>query len=172
MKISNFLIALLMSCFAVISFAEPPAVGTPAPDFSLPDQAGKTHTLSDYSGNWLLLYFYPKDDTPGCTQEACNFRDDWARLQQMGVVVLGVSLDSVASHKAFAEKYHLPFPLLADLDGNTARAYGAKALLWAKRYTFIINPAGIIAETYLKVDPATHANEVISALERHLSSPP
>ena len=162
-------IALLSSGLTV---AATPMPGDTAPAFELIDQNMQSQSLEQYSGNWVVLYFYPKDDTPGCTQEACNFRDDWARLQQMGVVVLGVSLDSVASHKAFAEKYHLPFPLLADLDGNTARAYGAKALLWAKRYTFIINPAGIIAETYLKVDPATHANEVISALERHLSSPP
>ena len=161
----------LVSSLASSALAATPMPGDTAPDFELIDQNMQTQALRNYAGKWVVLYFYPKDDTPGCTEEACNFRDDWAQLQQMGVAVLGVSLDDVASHKAFAEKYHLPFPLLADLDGSTAKAYGAKALLWAKRYTFIINPDGKIAETYLKVDPKTHSREVIAALKGHMSTP-
>ena len=170
MKISNFLIALLMSCFAVISFAEPPAVGTPAPDFSLPDQAGKTHTLSDYSGNWLLLYFYPKDDTPGCTTEACALRDHITVLHAMGAKVVGVSLDDVASHAEFAKKHELPFTLLADTEAVVTKRYDALrdmlVMQFAKRYSFLISPDGKIAKRYLDVDPDAHAGEVIADLKQ------
>lgn len=96
---------------------ELPEVGKPAPDFQLRDQTGKPHALKDYQGKWLVLYFYPKDDTPGCTQEACSFRDDLAQLAEMGAAVVGISVDDSESHAAFAKKYHLPFPLLADRDG-------------------------------------------------------
>jgi len=97
--------------------------GSAAPDFALPDQNGQTHRLSDFSGRWLVLYFYPRDDTPGCTREACRFRDDIGVLGNLGAAVVGVSVDSAGSHADFARKYQLPFPLLSDPDGRTARAF-------------------------------------------------
>lgn len=143
--------------------------GDPAPAFELRDQHGKMHHLSDYQGQWLVLYFYPKDDTPGCTSEACEFRDDFMTLQGMDVRLLGVSLDDVKSHKEFAEKYHLPFPLLSDRTGEVARVYGS---LWklgpirfARRHTFIIDPQGRMAKIYRSVAPKTHSDQVIGDLE-------
>ncbi|MCG2633458.1 MAG: peroxiredoxin [Gammaproteobacteria bacterium] len=170
--ISLFVAALLICLVGNTQAATPPAAGEAAPPFQLLDQNLKSHALGDYAGDWVILYFYPKDDTPGCTREACSFRDNWASLQQLGAVVLGVSLDDVSSHKAFAEKYHLPFPLLADPQGVTAQAYGAKPALslWAKRYTFIIDPKGTIAKAYLKVDPETHSQQVISDLTALISA--
>ena len=144
------------------------ASGSPAPDFRLLDQYGKPHSLADYRGRWVVLYFYPKDDTPGCTKEACAFRDDIRQLQQMQVALLGVSLDSVDSHRGFAKKYSLPFPLLADPGGEVAGAYGA---LWslgpirfARRHSFIIDPQGRIARIYRAVTPGGHSDEVIQDL--------
>lgn len=143
--------------------------GDPAPAFELRDQHGKMHHLSDYQGQWLVLYFYPKDDTPGCTSEACEFRDDFMTLQGMDVRLLGVSLDDVKSHKEFAEKYHLPFPLLSDRTGEVARVYGS---LWklgpirfARRHTFIIDPQGELAKIYRSVASKTHSDQVIGDLE-------
>jgi len=143
--------------------------GDTAPGFELMDQHGMVHSLSGYAGQWLVLYFYPRDDTPGCTREACAFRDDIPILKRMGVAVLGVSTDEVESHREFAEKYHLPFPLLADSKGDVARAYGALfslgPLKFARRQTFIIAPDGHIARIYRKVKPATHSDEVIRDIE-------
>lgn len=142
--------------------------GEPAPDFSLMDQSGKVHRLSGYQGGWVVLYFYPKDDTPGCTKEACEFRDDHNRLTEMGVVLLGVSTDEIESHQAFAEKYHLPFPLLSDAHGEVAKRYGSLLQLgpikFAKRHSFIIDPEGRIAHIYRDVTPKTHSDEVIAQL--------
>ena len=139
-------------------------VGAAAPAFALKDQAGKVHALADYRGRWVVLYFYPKDDTPGCTTEACNFRDDLHTLRALNVQVLGVSMDDSQSHARFAEKYRLPFPLLADTDGVATRAYGA---LWslgpvkfAKRHSFIIDPEGRLAKIYRDVKPETHSREL------------
>ncbi|MEF8793084.1 peroxiredoxin [Thiohalorhabdus sp.] len=143
-------------------------VGGAAPGFELVDQDGELRRLADYRGQWLVLYFYPKDDTPGCTTEACNFRDDVPRLRRMETRVLGVSVDSRNSHAAFAEEHHLPFPLLSDRDGEVARAYGSYVGLgpirFAKRNTFIIDPDGSIARIYRKVKPATHSDEVVTAV--------
>lgn len=145
------------------------AIGDPAPDFALLDQHGEMHGLEQYRGRWLVLYFYPKDDTPGCTTEACEFRDDIHILERMGVSVVGVSLDDVDSHQEFAEKYHLPFTLLSDADGEVARRYGALTSLgfirFAKRHTFIIDPAGRIARIYRSVSPRRHSDEVIADLK-------
>ena len=120
------------------------------------------------SGRWLVLYFYPKDDTPGCTTEACEFRDDIHILKKMGVSVAGVSLDDVKSHQEFAEKYHLPFALLSDARGEVARRYGALTsfgfVKFAKRHTFIIDPEGNIAKIYRSVSPRRHSEEVIADL--------
>lgn len=143
--------------------------GDPAPDFELLDQHGQQHGLARYQGQWLVLYFYPKDDTPGCTAEACEFRDDLLVLRRMAVAVVGVSLDKVQSHAEFAAKYHLSFPLLSDRDGEVARAYGALfrlgPLRFAKRHTFLVDPAGRIARIYRKVDPKTHSDQVIRDLQ-------
>ena len=121
--------------------------GDDAPHFSLNDAQGKIHHLSDYAGQYLVLYFYPKDDTPGCTKEACHFRDDLSQLEILGAKVVGISVDTSESHAKFAKKYNLPFPLLADSDGNVAKTYGALTDLYlikiAKRYTYLITPMGL-----------------------------
>lgn len=147
-----------------------PKVGTRAPAFHLPDQLGKLHDLTAYSGKWVVLYFYPKDDTPGCTQEACAFRDDLHVLTGLGAQVVGISVDASVSHAEFANKYHLPFPLLADKNGKVAASYGALwnlgALVFAKRYTFLINPQGLIARVYLNVDTSRHSQEIIEDLKK------
>ncbi len=145
-----------------------PAVGDAAPEFSLQDQNGEWHSLEQHRGKWITLYFYPKDDTPGCTKEACAFRDNIFAYDDLGAMILGVSLDDVESHEAFAEKYSLPFPILADTDKSTAREYGVYtkivAFEMAKRETFVINPDGIIVKHYPKVSPASHAEEVLNDL--------
>lgn len=145
-------------------------VGSAAPDFALPDQRGQTHRLADYAGRWLVLYFYPKDDTPGCTQQACSLRDDIGSLDKLGAAVVGVSVDDVASHAEFARKFSLPFTLLADADGATAAAYGSLLNLgvvrFARRHTFIVAPDGRIAARFDKVDTARHAFDVAQTLRQ------
>ena len=139
-----------------------------APTFSLPDQDSVTRSLSDYVGKKVLLYFYPKDDTPGCTTEACNFRDSYEELKKMGLVVLGVSKDSVKSHKKFVEKFSLPFPLLADVDQKVCDAYGVwknkkfmgREYMGIERMSFLIDEKGNIEKIYESVKPATHTDEV------------
>jgi peroxiredoxin Q/BCP len=147
-----------------------PIVGQIAPDFSLPDQNGVVHTLKEYSGKWLVLYFYPKDDTPGCTQEACAFRDDLHKLTALGAQVVGISVDDGKSHAEFAKKYHLPFPLLADSDKEVAARYGVLMNLLfikiAKRYTFLIDPQGNINKVYDKVETSRHSQEIIDDLNK------
>jgi len=147
-------------------------VGTKAPAFTLPDQNGKPHALIAYKGKWVLLYFYPKDDTPGCTKEACTIRDAYAEFKKEGIVVLGVSTDSVKSHKKFAEKYELPFTLLSDEDKEVVTKYGVwgkkkfmgKEYMGTKRDSFLINPNGVIAKIYEGVKPADHADEVLATV--------
>ncbi len=144
-----------------------------APVFSLPDQDGVVHTLSQYKGKWVVLYFYPRDDTPGCTKEACNFRDSSQDFKKLGVVILGVSKDSVTSHKKFAEKYHLNFPLLSDESKETIIAYHAwgekkfmgKVFEGVKRTTTLIDPEGNIKKTYENVNPLIHASQVLSDIQ-------
>lgn len=172
-KISLLLFAclLVMLIFSRISAAaEVPQVGEDAPSFRLTDQHGQIRTLAEFSGKWTVLYFYPKDDTPGCTKEACSFRDDLAQLEKLGARVVGISVDDTDSHSKFAEKYHLPFPLLADQDGKVAASYGALVNLvvmkLAKRYTFLINPAGKVAKVYLSVDTSRHSQEIIDDLKK------
>jgi thioredoxin-dependent peroxiredoxin len=138
------------------------AIGSKAPGFSAPDQDGKIHKLSDYKGRWLLLYFYPKDNTPGCTTEACTIRDSYADFQKIGAAVLGVSKDSVKSHTGFAGKYNLPFPILSDGEKTIIKAYGADGLF--ARISYLIDPNGIVAKAYEKVKPAEHAAEAINDL--------
>ncbi len=138
----------------------------PAPGFELEDQDAKTHRLADYRGRWVVLYFYPKDRSPACTTEACNFRDDLPTLRALGVQILGVSVDNTKSHARFAEKHSLPFPLLADHGGAVAKSYGSLwsfgPLRFAKRHTFIIDPEGKIARIYRDVKPKEHSRQVIA----------
>lgn len=155
---------------AGLAQAAVPEAGQPAPDFELPDQQGKTRKLADWRGKWLVLYFYPKNDTPGCTEEACTFRDDWLQLQALGAEVVGISVDSSASHAAFAQKYKLPFPLLADEKGEVAARYGTLSdwlvYKFAKRYTFVIDPQGRMAKAYRSVDTAKHSAEIVADLKQ------
>ena len=148
---------------------ELPQVGQPAPNFQLPDQNGKVHALQDFSGKWLVLYFYPKDDTPGCTQEACSFRDDLNQLTEMGAAVAGISVDDSDSHAEFAKKYHLPFPLLADKNGAVADSYGALLNLGilkvARRFTFLIDPQGKVNKVYLSVETSRHSKDIIADMK-------
>lgn len=141
----------------------------PAPNFALPDQTGTVHRLGDFGGRWLVVYFYPKDDTPGCTAEACSFRDGYAELAERGIAVVGISKDSVKSHAKFAHKFHLNFPLLSDPEGQVIKAYGA----WGRkkfmgrefegilRQSFLISPGGQIVSHYPKVTPKDHAAEIL-----------
>ncbi len=166
-SLAAILLAAALSLGPAGARAALPAAGDPAPAFSLEDQSGKPRNLAEFRGKWVVLYFYPKDDTPGCTEEACNFRDDIFTLEQMGAQVLGVSLDDSASHAQFAKKYSLPFPLLADPSGKVTSSYGAltDGSRYAKRYTFLVNPAGKVAKVYTKVETSRHSADVIEDLK-------
>jgi len=145
-------------------------VGSKAPNFTLSDQNSIQHQLSDYEGSWVILYFYPKDDTPGCTTQACDFRDAVKRIIASKSNVFGVSLDSVESHKRFADKNNLPFSLLSDESGEVSEAYDSlnnfMSFKSAKRNTFIIDPDGKIAKIYLSVKPSTHSQMVLNDLNQ------
>ncbi len=169
--------ALYCACVAAAYFAAAgtvlaatPDVGAPAPAFRLQDQAGAWHALNDYRGKWVVLYFYPKDDTPGCTTQACEFRDNIFAFNKLGAAILGISVDDVASHKQFAEEHSLPFTLLADSTKETAKSYGvlrsALGLMEiASRETFIIDPQGRVAKHYASVDPKGHSQMVLADLK-------
>lgn len=145
----------------------------PAPDFSLLDQNGATHSLRDYRGKKVVLYFYPKDDTPGCTTEACSFRDDYPAFQKSNAVILGISPDPVKSHKKFANKHSLPFPILSDVEHKVCEMYGVwgKKKFMGKEYdgvfrtTFIISTDGLIEKVFEGVKPDVHSMEVLEALK-------
>ena len=153
----------------LLSRSVKPAEGANAPDFTLPSQEGTPITLKDYRGKWVVLYFYPKDQTPGCSREAHNFQVDQPKYAERDAVVLGVSLDSVESHKKFCTKEGLNFKLLADTDHKVTAAYGSLTNLgvvkFAARNTFLIDPAGKIAKTYTSVNPTSHSAEVLSELD-------
>jgi peroxiredoxin Q/BCP len=161
---------------ALITFSLPvtagagPGVGEAAPEFRLQDQAGEWHSLEQYRGNWVALYFYPKDDTPGCTKEACAFRDNIFAFDEIGATIIGVSLDDTASHKEFAEKYSLPFTILSDADGSTAEAYGVLSSMgtfrFAERQSFLIDPDGTVRKHYPKVNAEKHSEEVLADLKQ------
>lgn len=161
---------ILFFTLAPTGFAtEQPGVGTVAPEFELADQTGQLHSLEDYRGQWVVLYFYPKDETPGCTTEACEFRDNIFAFRELNAQILGVSLDDVDSHREFAENHSLPFPLLADVDGRAADAYGVKTRMLgmtvAKRQTFIVDPDGNVAKHYETVKPGEHSAAIIGDLK-------
>ncbi|MFM7324755.1 MAG: thioredoxin-dependent thiol peroxidase [Nodosilinea sp.] len=147
--------------------------GDPAPDFSLPDAEGKIYSLADLKGQRLVLYFYPRDNTPGCTKQACGFRDAYGAYQEKNVVILGVSTDDAKSHAKFTAKYALPFPLLVDSDGAVASRYGVyglkkfmgKEYMGVTRSTFVIGADGTLEQVYLKVKPETHADTVLADLD-------
>lgn len=147
-----------------------PAVGSPAPKFSLPSQHGDIVSLQAFRGAWVVLYFYPKDLTTGCTREAHNFQLDLPKFAARHAVILGVSVDSVASHKNFCAKEGLDFKLLSDTSGAVSKAYGSLTNLgivkFSARHTFVIDPAGQIAKTYFSVNPARHSDEVLADLDR------
>jgi peroxiredoxin Q/BCP len=137
-----------------------------APNFSLENAENKQVSLSDYAGKWVLLYFYPKDDTPGCTTEACTLRDNFPFYEDTGVSVIGISKDTPVSHLRFKEKYELPFELLSDIDGKVSETYESGIGDTPKRISYLINPEGIIVKVYKKVTPATHAEEVLADLKQ------
>lgn len=148
--------------------------GQPAPTFSLPDQNGETHSLEDYAGRWLVLYFYPKDGTPLCTAEACYFRDEQSSIASFDdAAVVGISMDTPTSHKLFAEEHQLNFPLLSDPDHVVTEAYGCwqpedtpdREYLGIVRSTFLISPEGVIAKSYRQVTPEGHAEQIIHDLQ-------
>lgn len=146
-----------------------PKIGRKAPAIKLPDQDGKVHALKEYAGKWVVLYFYPKDDTPGCTAEACSFRDSFSALRRAGVVILGVSVDPAKKHARFIEKYSLPFPLLSDENKEVVEKYGVwgekkfmgRKYMGTVRTTFVIDPGGMLAKIYENVKPVEHADEVL-----------
>lgn len=149
--------------------SDPLRLGQAAPTFDLNDQSGNRHTLASHLGKWLVIYFYPKDDTPGCTKEACAFRDEYKVISATNTQVLGISIDKQTSHAAFAEKYQLPFPLLADTNGEVAKKYHALTSLgpvkFAKRHTFIVDPQGNLQKIYRKVNAAQHSQQIIHDLK-------
>ena len=168
MKLKSIIIVSVIANFLALSSSTIAGlkVGDKAPNFDLKDQNNITHTLSNYEGQWVVLYFYPKDDTPGCTTQACDFRDAVKRIIASKAVVFGLSVDSVRSHKLFAEKYNLPFSLLADETREVSELYDSLSSFFkvANRNTFIIDPEGNIAKIYLSVNPKTHSEMVLSDL--------
>jgi peroxiredoxin Q/BCP len=165
----QFIIVALLLPISLASLAQI-KVGSKAPNFTLSDQNSIQHQLSDYEGSWVILYFYPKDDTPGCTTQACDFRDAVKRIIASKSNVFGVSLDSVESHKRFADKNNLPFSLLSDESGEVSEAYDSlnnfMSFKSAKRNTFIIDPDGKVAKIYLSVKPSTHSQMVLNDLNQ------
>jgi len=143
-------------------------INQPAPDFSLADAQGISHSLKDFQGQWLVLYFYPKDNTPGCTTEACSLRDDLAQFKNLNTTVIGISTDNSASHLKFIAKQSLNFTLLADTDGKVSKRYSALFKLgpikFSKRHSFIINPEGNITKIYRSVSPSLHSQELLNDL--------
>ncbi len=167
-RLSRLLLLALLCGFVTSAFAATPPPGQAAPGFRLQDQNGHWRTLADYRGHWLVMYFYPKDFTPGCTTEVCTFRDDIAKLRKAGADVIGVSLDDVESHAKFAEKYRVPFPLLADSKHEVSKAYGVLSSTvgfhYARRTTFLIDPQGKVAKVYENVDPEKNSAQVLGDL--------
>lgn len=166
----SVLTLMFLSATTMARATEAPAIGSAAPAFKLQDQNGQWHTLEEYKGKWLALYFYPKDNTPGCTTQACEFRDNIFAFRDAGAVIVGISLDDMASHKKFAEQHGLPFTLLADSTKETARTYGVLTKMMgvmevAQRDTFLIDPNGKIVKHYVRVDPKGHSQIVLADIK-------
>ncbi|MCU0568099.1 MAG: peroxiredoxin [Oculatellaceae cyanobacterium Prado106] len=140
------------------------SVGATAPNFTVKDTNGNTVSLADYAGKTVVLYFYPKDDTPGCTKEACGFRDNYSAYQGKDIVVFGVSMDNEASHQAFTQKFNLPFPLLADTEGALTKGFDVDGGGYSKRVTFVIDGTGKVAKVYDSVKTDTHAIDILADL--------
>jgi len=172
LRILLFLLVLIVAVLLVprvLSRSAAPTVGSSAPDFTLSSQDGTPVSLKDYRGKWVVLYFYPKDQTPGCSREAHNFEVDQPKYAERNAVVLGVSVDSVESHKRFCTKDGLNFKLLADTDKKVSEAYGSLTnfgvVKFSTRNTFLIDPSGKIAKAYISVDPVKHSQEVLADLD-------
>jgi thioredoxin-dependent peroxiredoxin len=174
-----FFVLNIITLFFIMGIAKgedamPLKVGDLAPDFQLKDEAGKMRTLAEFRGKKVALYFYPKDNTPGCTREACSLRDGYSTLQEAGIVILGVSFDTSESHRKFKDKHNLPFILLSDGKKEVAKAYGASGgllgALMAKRYTYLIDENGKIVHIFKKVDVSNHAEEVLQAFSMYSKS--
>lgn len=166
----RYVLAAVLITWLGGAYAEGPTLGGPAPDFKLQDQNGKWRTLADFRGKWVALYFYPKDQTPGCTTQACEFRDNIFAFRDANAAIVGVSVDDVESHKKFSEKHGLPFPILADASKETAKKYGVLksylgAMELAKRDTFLIDPEGRIVKHYADVDPKGHSQIVLKDIK-------
>ncbi len=163
-------LALLLWRMSAYASRNLPKAGGEAPDFALTDQNGKLRPLGEFRGKWLVLYFYPRDDTPGCAEQAARFRDAMRELEALGANVCGVSVDDSASHAAFARKYNLPFALLADSKGEIATRYGSLrnfgVMKFAKRNTFLVDPQGKIARVYVGVNPALNTQHVTDDLRK------
>jgi peroxiredoxin Q/BCP len=166
----SVVLALIVLVPRLLSRSTPPTAGSSAPDFTLPSQDGSPVSLKDYHGKWVVLYFYPRDQTPGCSREAHNFQLDQPKYAERNAVVLGVSLDSVDSHQKFCAKEGLNFKLLADTDHKVTSSYGTLTNLGvvklAARHTFLIDPSGKIAKAYTRVDPLQHSVEVLAELDQ------
>ena len=169
MKTLVLTLAVLLALAGIAAAADPPAVGTNAPDFTLKSQETKTVSLHDFKGKWVVLYFYPKDMTPGCTIEAHNFQVDQPKYDKMNAAIVGVSVDPVDSHVEFCTKENLTFKLLSDVEKKVVNMYGSTQTLGklgdvAARNTFLIDPKGVIRKVFVKVDPSPHSKEVLAAL--------
>jgi peroxiredoxin Q/BCP len=172
MKIISYLLLIGLFCtgsFIVTAIENPIKIGKPAPDFTLSDQKNQAQTLSKMKNKWVVLYFYPKDETPGCVAEACSFRDNIVAIKAKNTVVWGVSVDNNESHEQFSKNHQLPFTLLADPNGVVAKRYGSLRNLLifkiAKRHSFIIDPQGNIAKIYRNVNPKAHVAEILKDLQ-------
>jgi peroxiredoxin Q/BCP len=173
LRIAAVIAFVITSAWVSGASAQTPAnivVGAAAPDFKLQDQNGQWHTLAEYKGKWLVLYFYPKDQTPGCTTEACEFRDNVFAFRDANAVIVGISVDDVDSHKKFESKHGLPFTLLADANKDVTKSYGVLKKFMgltelAKRETFLIDPNGHVAKIYRDVDPKGHSQAVLADIK-------
>ena len=170
MKTLALTVAVLLALAGIAAAADPPAVGTNAPDFTLKSQENKTVNLHDFKGKWVVLYFYPKDMTPGCTIEAHNFQVDQPKYDKLNAAIVGVSVDPVDSHVEFCTKENLTFKLLSDVDHKVVNMYGSTQTLGklgdvAARNTFLVDPRGVIRKVFVKVDPMPHSKEVLDALD-------
>ena len=161
-------VALVLWRMTVFANARMPKVGMPAPEFSLPDQHGNLRSSMEFRGKWLVLYFYPRDDSPGCVEQAVRYRDAMREIEALGAVVCGISVDNTESHADFARTYNLPYTLLTDRNGATAESFGSLVNLvvikFARRNTFLITPEGSVSQVYLGVNPSRNAQEVMHDL--------